>query len=106
MNREDFNQNFILLNIGYAYHDADWNWKNVKSPFSRIHIVIKGNAKIIRDDRTVYTKENHMYLTPSHINHSYKGDGIYEQYYIHIVVYNCANCWIENLIYAFDTLII
>ena len=84
MNREDFNQNFILLNIGYAYHDADWNWKNVKSPFSRIHIVIKGNAKIIRDDRTVYTKENHMYLTPSHINHSYKCDGIYEQYYIHI----------------------
>ena len=56
MNREDFNQNFILRNIGYDYHEADWNWKNVKSPFSRIQIVIKGNAKIMRDDRSEYTK--------------------------------------------------
>ena len=31
-----------LLNTGYADHDADWNWRDVRSPFARIYYVTQG----------------------------------------------------------------
>ena len=31
--------NFMMLNVGFAQHNADWNWKNVSSPFARIYYV-------------------------------------------------------------------
>ena len=30
----------LVLNIGLAIHNADWNWKNVSSPFTRLYIAI------------------------------------------------------------------
>lgn len=84
MNKEDLKRNFILLNVGYAYHDADWNWKNVHSPFARIHYVRNGRAKIVRKEGVFELKQDHLYLTPSYIKHSYECDGQLELYYIHI----------------------
>lgn len=84
MRREELKKDFILLNVGYAYHNADWNWKNVHSPFSRIHYVKKGSAKIIREDGVFELREGHLYLTPSYVRHSYECDGILELYYIHL----------------------
>lgn len=37
----------FVLNIGLAQHNADWNWKNVSSPFARLYYVTEGSAKII-----------------------------------------------------------
>ena len=37
----------LTLNVGLAIHNADWNWQNVTSPFTRIYYVTKGHAKII-----------------------------------------------------------
>lgn len=84
MNKKELKRNFILLNVGYAYHDADWNWKDIHSPFARIHYVKQGNAKIIREDKVVELKENCLYLTPSYVKHGYECNGILELYYIHI----------------------
>lgn len=28
----------LVLNIGLAIHNADWNWKNVNSPFTRLYL--------------------------------------------------------------------
>jgi AraC-like DNA-binding protein len=84
MNREDLNRNFILLNVGYARHDADWNWKNVHSPFARIHYVKSGKAKIVREDGTFELKKDCLYLTPSYVKHAYECDDVLELYYIHI----------------------
>lgn len=84
MTLDDLKRDFILLNIGYAYHDCDWNWKNIKSPFTRIHFVKNGTAKIIHKDKAYELKKNHLYLTPSHTLHSYECDDILELYYIHI----------------------
>ncbi|MDR2773259.1 MAG: AraC family transcriptional regulator [Tannerella sp.] len=84
MNKEDIKREFILLNAGHACHNADWNWKNVCSPFVRIHYVVNGTAKIIRGDGVYELKENHLYLTPSYIKHTYKCDGILELFYLHI----------------------
>lgn len=84
MNKEEIKRDFILLNVGYAYHNADWNWKNIHSPFARIHYVKSGTAKIIREDGIFEIKERHLYLTPSYTRHSYECDGVLELYYIHI----------------------
>jgi AraC-like DNA-binding protein len=75
---------FILLNVGHAVHNADWNWKNVCSPFTRIHLVESGTAKIVREDSTCELKKGHLYLTPSYVNHGYECEGKLSLYYIHI----------------------
>ncbi|MFA4871096.1 MAG: AraC family transcriptional regulator [Pedobacter sp.] len=76
--------NFILLNIGHAVHQADWNWKNISSPFARIHFVEEGTAKIIHGDKVYNLKKNHLYLTPSYTKHRYECDTYLSLYYIHI----------------------
>ncbi|MDR0394060.1 MAG: AraC family transcriptional regulator [Tannerella sp.] len=84
MDKEDIKRHFILLNAGYASHHADWNWKNICSPFARIHFVRNGTAKIIREDGIYELKKNHLYLTPSYVKHSYECKGALELFYIHI----------------------
>lgn len=84
MQNHQCNLDFILLNIGYAEHHADWNWKNINSPFARLHFVTKGKAKIHRNGMSVDLRENHLYLTPSYTSHSYECDGDFSLYYIHL----------------------
>ncbi|MDH6313612.1 AraC-like DNA-binding protein [Parabacteroides sp. PFB2-10] len=84
MIRKELKRDFILLNVGYAYHNADWNWKNIHSPFARIHYVKSGTAKIIREDGFSELKKDHLYLTPSYTKHAYECDGMLELYYIHL----------------------
>jgi AraC-like DNA-binding protein len=84
MSGERMFPDFILLNVGHAVHNADWNWKNVCSPFTRIHLVERGTARIIREDSTYELKKGHLYLTPSYINHGYECEGRLSLYYIHI----------------------
>lgn len=84
MSRERRHPDFILLNVGHAVHNADWNWKNVCSPFTRIHLVEDGGARIIRDGTTYELKKDHLYLTPSYVNHGYECEGRLSLYYIHI----------------------
>jgi AraC-like DNA-binding protein len=84
MNKEDIRRDFILLNAGYACHNADWNWKDVCSPFARIHFVRSGTAEIIREDGVYELKKNHLYLTPSYTRHTYQCNDRLELYYLHI----------------------
>ena len=37
----------LILNVGLAIHNADWNWKNVSSPFTRLYYIMEGTAQII-----------------------------------------------------------
>ncbi|RZF59821.1 helix-turn-helix domain-containing protein [Sphingobacterium corticibacterium] len=84
MRKEKYQLDFILLNIGYAEHHADWNWKNINSPFTRIHVVKKGTAWLKRDGNKYQLKEGHLYLTPSYTPHSYECGDEFCLYYIHI----------------------
>lgn len=82
--------NLQLLNIGYAKHNGDWNWKDVNSPFARIFYVTKGTAKIkILESPSMkeveYTlRPNYMYIIPAYTRHTYECTGPYELYYLHI----------------------
>lgn len=74
----------ILLNIGFAVHHADWNYKNVNSPFARIYLVTEGNAKLHICGRVRELTPGHLYFIPPFTMHSYECDSDYALYYIHI----------------------
>lgn len=75
--------NFQMLNIGLAQHDADWNWQNVVSPFTRIYLVTEGCAKLYLPNTVVNLKAKHMYIVPAHTVHSYECTGKFSHYYLH-----------------------
>lgn len=78
------NPDFLLLNVGKAKHNADWNWKNVSSSFIRIHYIINGYARLIVDGRPYDLQPGFLYLTPAHARHDYSCDGPLSLFYIHI----------------------
>ena len=82
--KEKENTDLILLNIGYAVHRADWNYKNVNSPFARIYLVRQGIAKLHLQDQVQSLTPGHLYLIPPFTLHSYECDDFYTLYYIHI----------------------
>ncbi|MDM1296329.1 helix-turn-helix transcriptional regulator [Sphingobacterium sp. N143] len=75
---------FSLLNVGYAQHNADWNFKDIRSPFARIHYVCEGQASILVDKERIILRPGYLYLTPAHVQHSYSCNGAFSLYYIHI----------------------
>lgn len=74
----------LTVNVGLAQHYADWNWKNVNSPFVRLYYVTKGHARIILPDGIQELTPNHIYVIPAFTVHSYSCDEYFEHYYIHI----------------------
>lgn len=62
----------LILNVGLAIHNADWNWKNVSSPFTRLYYIMEGTAQIIFPDGMQELKPHHLYLVPSFTTHSYQ----------------------------------
>ena len=80
---ENFSQ-FLLLNIGYAEHNADWNYKQVVSPFTRIYMVDKGEAKIHLPTRTVTLTPGYLYIIPAYCMHNYECHDYFSLIYIHL----------------------
>lgn len=76
--------NLLTLNVGYAVHNADWNWKNVQSPFSRIYLVTEGSARIVMNNKKYVLTPNHLYIIPANIVHDYECDGHFCHYYLHV----------------------
>ena len=76
--------NLLLLNVGMASHNADWNWKDVSSPFTRIYLVTGGSAQILLPSGSVRLTPGHLYIIPAHTIHSYQCDGPFQHYYLHV----------------------
>ena len=74
----------LILNVGLAIHNADWNWKNVNSPFTRLYYVTEGAARILLPTGIQELKPDHLYLVPSFTTHSYLCDTHFVHYYLHI----------------------
>jgi AraC-like DNA-binding protein len=77
------NLDFILLNVGYAELNADWNWKQVYSPFARIYYVKEGGARTRIGNNMYELKPHHLYLTPPFSLHDDECDGYFALFYIH-----------------------
>lgn len=77
--------NLLLLNVGMAHHQSDWNWKNVSSPFTRIYLVTEGEAYIhFSDNNTLHLTPGHLYMVPARMVHSYECSGTFNHYYLHV----------------------
>lgn len=76
--------NLMLLNVGRAQHNADWNWKDVSSPFIRIYYVLEGEATIHLAEHNVRLLPRHLYFIPAYTIHSYECHGLFVHYYLHV----------------------
>ena len=83
MNGFSENLNLILLNVGYSDLNANWNWKDVYSPFARIYYVKGGKAKTYINNKTYILEPGYLYLTPPFTLHDDECDSFFSLYYIH-----------------------
>ncbi len=74
----------LVLNVGLAVHNADWNWKDVSSPFIRLYYVTEGKAQIELPTGIYLLKPGNMYFIPAFTRHSYICDSYFCHYYLHI----------------------
>ncbi len=74
----------IVLNTGLAVHDADWNWKNVNSPFTRLYYVTEGAAQVELDDGLHDLAPGHLYIIPAFCRHTNICHGHFVHYYLHL----------------------
>ena len=85
------------LNVGFARHDGDWNWKNVRSPFARLYLVVEGRAQISLPSGIYNLTPGHLYYIPAFTTHSYICDSLFSHYYIHIYENNLeAESMLDN----------
>lgn len=82
MNIDSFHP--LILNVGKAVHDSDWNWSNVCSAFARIYYVVQGEAAITVNGQTHSLRPGHLYLIPPFTTHSTACNGRFIHYYIHV----------------------
>lgn len=76
--------NFLLLNVGYAQHEGDWNFRDVNSPFTRIYYVTAGSAVVALGDEKKLLSPGRMYIIPAFTTHTDICYGHFEHYYVHI----------------------
>ena len=74
----------LVLNAGLAIHNADWNWRDVISPFFRLYFVTEGTAQIELPTGLYQLKPKHMYLIPAFTKHNNICDSHFCHYYMHI----------------------
>lgn len=74
----------LVLNVGLAIQNGDWNWKNVNSPFTRLYYVTEGTAKIELPDGIHILRPHHMYFIPAFTQHTNICDSYFVHYYLHI----------------------
>lgn len=81
-----------VLHAGYSENNADWNWKNVHSPFARLYYVTEGEAQIVihpykhkaKEDIIIRLKPDHLYFVPPFTRHSNLCTSHFAHYYIHV----------------------
>ena len=85
----------LTLNVGFAHHEGDWNWKNVRSPFARLYYVTEGEAQVSIGSDLYTLTPRRLYFIPAFTEHSYICDSLFSHYYIHI--YEDQKCGIGVL---------
>lgn len=83
MNIDDFHP--IVLSVGKASHNADWNWQNVCSPFSRIYYICSGEAEVrFLSGQSIRLCPGKLYFIPAFTTHTNICTGPFVHYYVHV----------------------
>ena len=87
----------LVLNVGLAVHNADWNWKNVNSPFTRLYYVTEGSAQIELPDGIYTLSPKHMYFIPAFTIHTNICKSNFVHYYLHLYEDHYSdNDWLDH----------
>lgn len=87
----------LVLNVGLTVHNADWNWKNVNSPFTRLYYVTEGSAQIELPDGIYTLSPKHMYFIPAFTIHTNICKSNFVHYYLHIYEDHYSdNDWLDH----------
>ena len=93
----------LTIHVGFASHNADWNWKEVSSPFTRLYYVTRGSARVILPDGVRQLSPHHLYLIPAFTVHSYECEGEFDHYYIHIYEdAQSSSGFLEDFVFPFE----
>ena len=84
MKDEIDNMELSLLNIGYAKHNADWNFGPICGAVSRVYWATEDSAYVTIDGERHKITPDHIYLIPAFVSHYENCDGIFQHYYVHI----------------------
>lgn len=76
--------NMLMLNVGHARHDADWNFADINSPFTRIYYVTQGTAQVSIYGSEHTLRPGHLYIIPAFTPHSDRCDSLFHHFYVHI----------------------
>ena len=76
--------NLFTLHVGCCHHYGDWNWKNVRSPFSCLYYVTEGTAQVEMPSGRITLRPGYLYFIPAFTTHSDICDSLFVHYYIHI----------------------
>ena len=74
----------LMLNVGHAVHEADWNFDDITSPFTRIYYVTEGTATVAIGDDVHLLSPGNMYIIPAFTRHSDACAGRFCHYYVHV----------------------
>ncbi len=69
---------------GYARLSPDWNSENVVSPFSRLYLMIEGEAVLTTDEQRVVMESGHLYLIPPGLRFNYSCRDRFTKLYFHV----------------------
>lgn len=93
----------LVLNVGRAVHDADWNWKNVSSPFARLYYVEEGSARVELPDGVHVLSPGNMYFIPAFTLHTSICDSHFVHYYLHLYEEFCPDGdWLDEMEIPFE----
>jgi AraC-like DNA-binding protein len=81
----------IILNVGFAAHQAEWSWNHVNSPFIRIYLVTEGSALLRIQGEDITMRPGHLYLIPAFTMHDYSCESTFGHYYVHLYEESASN---------------
>lgn len=84
MNYDIDQMHFLVLHIGKACCRANWNYKDIRSPFTRIYYVTRGHAQLALPGRVQDLRPGCLYIVPAFTLHSCICREVFCHYYIHI----------------------
>ena len=77
---------FHLRNTAYLSFNADFDYQDIISPFTRIYLITEGNGSLIIGNHKISLEAGNLYLIPSFIPCTYHFGAGLSHYYIHLSI--------------------
>ncbi len=101
---EEINQiNMNILTSGYAVLDKEWNYKNIRSPFTRIYFVRSGEGVLSYGETSISLLPDNIYIIPAGLEISLRCESKMEKLFFH---FNLQRMSIQDLFQGYEKCIV